>query len=592
MKTRNQIEEKYKWDLSSYFKSDDDFNKNFEKMKSMKDNLLKYEGHLDNDKNIFACLEKSSAQSLLMGKLYVYSALRVKEDQGNSQNQERLMIVENLATEIGANNSFVDVELSCLSDQYLTDLANNKKYPQYSNFFKEIIRDKKHTLSKKEEKLLSLMSDFSGGFSENFDKFDDADLVFDDVINSKGEKLPLNHANYAVYLQTPDRVLRKDTMAKTNGQYGKFNNFLASNYISEVKQNVFASKIRGFNSCLESALFYEEVDKKVYDTLIECVNKNLNVLHSYLELKRKTLNYEKIAIYDTYAPVSSFDKTYTYDQAVETVKQATAVLGQEYTNLIKRAVSERWIDVMPNLNKDSGAYSWGAYGANPVVSLNFMGDCNSVFTLAHELGHCMHTYYSNTNQPQQTAGYTIFVAEVASTVNEMLLCEYLLGKSQSKEEKIYYLDHILNTARATIFRQTQFSQFEKIVHEIAFKGQALSKDILNQTYKKLNDLYYGDKVEQLDQMQYEWSRIPHFYNSFYVYKYATGLISAMAIVNKILSGENGAVENYLAFLKSGSTKDPVSLLKIAGIDLTDKKTFESAFEYMQKTIESWEDLLN
>ena len=591
MKKRSKIEKKYKWDLSSYFKDDKHFNQEFEKMKSMQDDLLKYEGKLVNNKNIFECLEKSSAQSLLMGRLYVYCALRVKEDQANAKNQEKLMMVENLATVIGTNNSFVDVELSGLSDQYLTKLSQNKKYPQYSNFFKDIIRNKKHTLSKKEEKLLSLMSDFSGGFSENFDKFDDADLVFDDVVNSKGEKLPLNHANYAVYLQTPDRFLRRDTMAKTNGQYGKFNNFLASNYISEVKQNVFASKIRGFNSCLESALFYEEVDEKVYNTLIKCVNKNLNILQEYLQLKRKTLGYKKIAIYDTFAPVSSFDKTYTYDQAIETVKNATAVLGDEYVNLIQRAVTERWIDVMPNLNKDSGAYSWGAYGANPVVSLNFMGDCNSVFTLAHELGHCMHTYYSNTNQPQQTAGYTIFVAEVASTVNEMLLCEYLLKQAQSKEEKLYYLDHILNTARATIFRQTQFSQFEKQIHELAYNGNPLSKEVLNHTYKKLNDLYYGDKVSQLPEMQYEWSRIPHFYNSFYVYKYATGLISAMAITNKILSGKKDAVKNYLSFLKSGCAQDPVSLLKIAGIDLANKKTFDSAFDYMKKIMNKWEEIL-
>ena len=591
MKTREQVEEKYKWDLSSYFKNQNEYNKTFKELENTKDELCQYEGKLDNEKTIFECLTKSSNQSLLLGKLYVYSALRVKENQANGKNQEALMRISNLATEISANNSFIDVELSQLSDEFLTKLAKNQSYPQFSNFFEEIIRTKKYTLSKKEERLLSLMSDFTDGFSENFDKFDDADLVFDEIVDSRGEKHQLNHSNFVLMLQNSDRELRKNTIKAMNGQYGKFNNFLASNYIANVKKNVFATKIRNFNSCLEASLFYEEVDKSVYETLINCVHENLNKLHQYLELKRKTLNVEQIAIYDTFAPVSSFDKSYNYDQAIDAVVKATSVLGEEYTSLILTAKNQKWIDVMPNENKDSGAYSWGAYGALPVVSLNFVGDTNSVFTLAHELGHCMHTYFSNKNQPQEKAGYTIFVAEVASTVNEMLLCEYLLKNAQSKQEKIYYLDHILNTSRATIFRQTQFSEFEKIVHDLAFDGEPLSKDILNQTYKNLNDMYYGENVLQVEQMQFEWSRIPHFYNSFYVYKYATGLISAMAITKRILSGEKNAVKDYLKFLSMGSSLDPVSLLKVAGIDLTDKKTFNDAFAYMQKTIEEWQKLI-
>lgn len=591
MKTREQIEEKYKWDLSSYFKNQQEYDNDFKLLESKKDELCKYEGRLNSEDVIFECLLKSSNQSLILGKLYVYSALRVKEDQANGQNQERLMLVSNLATEISANNSFIDVELSELDNAFLQQLATNKSYPQFNNYFKDIIREKQYVLSKKEEKLLSLMSDFTDGFSENFDKFDDADLVFDNVLDSAGNTHQLNHSNFVLLLQNADRTLRKNTIQSMNGQYGKFNNFLASNYIANVKKNVFATKIRGFKSCLEASLFFEEVDKKVYETLIQSVHSNLDKLHSYLELKRKTLNLDKIAIYDTFAPVTNFDTNYTYEKAVQTVIDATKVLGEEYTSLIMRAKNERWIDVMPNQNKDSGAYSWGAYGALPVVSLNFVGDSNSVFTLAHELGHCMHSYFSNKTQPQENAGYTIFVAEVASTVNEMLLCEHLLKLSKTKQEKIYYLDHILNTARSTIFRQTQFSEFEKTIHDMAFEGQPLSKDVLNNTYKNLNDIYYGQKVEQVPEMQYEWSRIPHFYNSFYVYKYATGLISAMAITKRILSGEKNAVNDYLKFLSLGSSLDPVSLLKVAGIDLTNKQTFDNAFEYMQSIIEKWEQLV-
>lgn len=590
MLLREQVEEKYKWDLSSYFKSENDFEKAFAKLEKTKDSLCKYENKLKSREKIFACLNMSSKQSLLAGKLYVYSALVTKQDQGDSTAQERLEKVSNLLTQISANNSFVDVELSNLDDQFLSDLATDYEYPQYSEFFKSIIREKQHTLSKPEEKLLSLMSDFSGGFSDNFDKFDDADLTFDDVLDKDGKSHPLNHANYTQYLQSDDRTLRKNAVQNVHKKYGEFNNFLASNYISNTKLDVFSSKVRKFDSCIQASMFYEEVDSKIYDMLIQNVTKNIDKLHQYFDLKKNTLGQKDFAIYDVYASASNLQKKYTYDQAFEIIKNATSVLGEQYTNLLQRAKDERWIDVMPNKNKDSGAYSWGTYGALPVVSLNFVGDNNSLFTLAHELGHCMHTYFSNQFQPQQKSGYTIFVAEVASTVNEMLLCEYLLKNAQTKQEKIYYYDYLLNMARATIFRQTQFSQFEKIIHDRAEQGLPLSKDILNKTYMDLQNFYYGKNVVQIPEMQYEWSRIPHFYTSFYVYKYATGLISAMAITKKLLSGDKQAVSNYLKFLSLGCSFDPVKSLQIAGSDLADPKTFEDCFDYMQTIVDMWKSL--
>lgn len=588
MQLREQIEEKYKWDLSSYFEDEQQFEKTFLELENTKDCLCRFENNLKSREDIFECLTLSSKQSLIAGKLYVYSALVTKQDQADSTAQERLERVSNVLTQISANNSFVDVELSNLDNDFLLELSNDQQYPQYSEFFKSIIREKQHTLSKAEEKLLSLMSDFSGGFSENFDKFDDADLTFDDVADQNGNMHSLNHANYTKYLQSSDRTLRKNTMEVLHATYGKFNNLLASNYISNTKLDVFSCKIRKFDTCMQASMFYEEVDSKVYDTLIENVTKNLDKLHKYFDLKKIALGQKKFAIYDIYAPASSIQKTYTYDQAFEIIKQATSVLGPEYAQILQRAKDERWIDVMPNKNKDSGAYSWGTYGALPVVSLNFVGDNNSLFTLAHELGHCMHTYFSNKNQPQEKSGYTIFVAEVASTVNEMLLCEYLLKNAQTKQERIYYYDYLLNMARATIFRQTQFSQFEKIIHDRAQNGLPLSKDVLNKTYMDLQNQYYGKDVVQLPQMQFEWSRIPHFYNSFYVYKYATGLISAMAIVKKLLSGEKHAVQNYLKFLTLGCSIDPVKSLQVAGSDLTNPKTFEDCFDYMQSILQKFQ----
>ena len=592
MKTRAEINEKYKWDLSSYFKSQKDWEQELESVKALLPEFADYEGKLNNETDIFACLLLDTEVSKRLGLLYVYAALRTKEDQGNSKAQEALEKVSSLSTLYSAETSFIMVELSALSTEFLTDLKNNNIYPQFSNFFEDVIKMKPHTLSKPEEKLLSLMSDFSGGFSDNFDKFDDADLVFDDILDSEGRRHQLNHSNFILHMESPDRVLRENAMKSMNAAYKKFNNFLTSNYTSVLKKNKFSAKIRNFSSPLQAAIFSEDASEKVYKTLIEQVNKNVKLFQKYLKLKQKQLKLDKFALYDLYAPVvEEHNLKLEYEEAMELIKEATKVLGKDYTNLLTRAQKERWIDVMPNLNKDSGAFSWGAYGANPVVLTNYVKNTNSVFTLAHELGHCMHTYYSNANQPYEKAGYTIFVAEVASTVNEMLLLEHLLSKAKIREEKIYYYDYVLSMVRGTIFRQTMFSEFEAFAHDQVQHDLPISKDVLNNFYLELNKRYFGKDVELIEEIAYEWSRIPHFYTSFYVYKYATGLISALAIVNKILSGEENAQANYIKFLSSGSSLPPVELLKIANVDLENEQTFNAAFAYIASVIERWEKLM-
>lgn len=591
MKERKDIEEKYKWDLTEYFASDFDWEEAFKEINNRYQEISKYEGKLNNEENIFSCLVFESELSKKIGLLYVYASLRTREDQAESVAQERLEKISSLGTKISAAGSFVDVEISELDNEFLTKLQNNLTYSQFSDFFRDIIRYKPHTLSKKEEKLLSLMGDFSGGFSDNFDKFDDADLTFEPIKDSKGQLHDLNHSNYTLHLENSDRVQRKNALIGMNGTYKKFNNFLSSNYISNIKKNKFRASIRNFSSALGASIFGEEASEEVYKTLIEQVSANLPTIHRYLDLKRQELKLDKLAIYDLYAHTAeNVNLQLEYEEAMQVVKDATAVLGQDYTELIERAQKERWIDVLPNKNKDSGAFAWGAYGAHPVVLLNYVKNTNSVFTLAHELGHCMHTYYSNKNQPYEMAGYTIFVAEVASTVNEMLLIEHLLKLAKTKQEKIYYYDYLLSTVRATIFRQTMFSEFEAFAHNQVEKDLPISKDILNNFYFELNKKYYGKEIELPQEITYEWSRIPHFYSGFYVYKYATGLISALAITNKILSGECGAVENYKKFLSSGASLPPVELLKIAGVDLEDKQTFDSAFSYVNSILNKWESL--
>lgn len=586
MKERWEIEEKYKWDLSSYFVSQEAWEALYDVMSEKMQGISIYEGKLNQKEVIFDCLNFESEISKNLELLYVYASLVVKQEQSNPKSHERLNKISSLLTEFSSLSSFVDVEISELSTEFLLELQNDGNNTNFKNYFYDIIRFKPHTLSKPEEKLLSMM-DFGGGFSDNFDMFDDADLTFESALDENGLIHELNHSNYSLLMENPDRVLRKNVMKNLNGAYGKFNNFLSSNYISNIKKNNFSCKARHFESCLKASIFGEDASEKVYNTLISQVNKNLYLLHDYLNLKKNYLGYDKLALYDLYMPVEPPKTKIEYEEAIEIIKNATSVLGKEYTNLIERAKEERWIDVMPNKDKDSGAFSWGAYLAKPVVLLNYVGNTNSVFTLAHELGHCMHTYYSNHNQSYQDAGYTIFVAEVASTVNESLLLQYLLKKSKTKEEKIYYLDYFLSNVRATIFRQTMFSEFEQFAHAQYENNLPLSKEVLNQYYYSLNQKYFSKDVELIDEIAYEWSRIPHFYSSFYVYKYATGLISALAIANNLLSRGEDYAKKYLKFLSSGSTLPPIELLKIAEVDLEDEKTFDNAFEFVKEMIELW-----
>ena len=585
MKSRNEIDEKYKWDLSKYFKDEGTFESLFQKMQKEIEKISAFEGKLNTKESIFSCLELSQEISKNLELLYVYASLRVKEEQSNSKSHERVNKVSSLLTKWSALSSFVDVEISDLNTDFLISLSNEK----HKNYFKDIIRFKPHTLSKKEEKLLSLMGDFTGGFSDNLDMFSDADLTFGDVENENGEKFPLNHANYSLYLESRDRTLRKNALINMNRAFMNFNNFLSNNYISNIKKNNFACKIRNFNSCLEASIFGEDASEKVYQTLIEEVSKNIPLMEKYYDLKKKTLGYENLELSDLYAPMDKPENKISYDNAIELVKEATSVMGKDYTDLLQRAKDERWIDVMPNKDKDSGAFSWGAYMANPVVLLNYVENTNSVFTLAHELGHCMHTYYSNTSQPYEDAGYTIFVAEVASTVNESLLLQYLLKNAKTKQEKIYYLDYFLSSVRATIFRQTMFSEFEDFAHKQYENELPLSKEVLNDFYTELNKKYYPNVILPKE-ITYEWTRIPHFFSSFYVYKYATGLISALAISQNLLTKGEEYAKKYKKFLSSGSTLPPVELLKIAEVDLENKNAFDCAFKFVENMIDEWKNL--
>ena len=587
MKKRSEIEEKYTWDITKFCKSDDDFYKRMKKLSSKMKEIKKFDGKLDDDDVLFECLEKSYAFEKEFGFLTLYSELSKRVHNADTKANVMCEKLTNLQTLYLTYSAYIEVEMASFSDEKLKALQKNKRFKNYSRLFNSIRRDKKHILSKKEELLISKLGNFLGGFTDNFDKFADVDLDFGEIEDKFKNKHPFNQSNFSVYAESDDRTLRKNAYKRMNGKFGEFINFISNNYASDVKEVCTFAKIRNYKSALAKKIYGEEASEKAYYMLLKKVRENIKILQDFYEIKRKALNLDRVAIYDTFAPISKMPKQkFTYEEAIELIKKALSVLGDDYVALIDKAVKERWIDVYPNLNKDSGAFSWGCYGATPVVLCNFEGNLSSVFTLAHELGHAMHSYYSNTHQPIQTAGYVIFVAEVASITNEMLLLDYLLKNAKIDEEKKYYYDYFLTEVRSTIFRQTMFSEFEEWAHATYEKGEALTRESMCNKYKELNDFYHGDKVEQIDEMQYEWARIPHFYSHFYVYKYATGMISAINIARNILKKTEGAVEQYKKFLSSGSTASPITLLKRCGCDLESEEIYDDVFAYCKDYVKN------
>ena len=589
MKERSQIEEKYKWDLSKFCKDDDDFYKLLDEIESESKKFAQFSGKLSDDNVLKKYLDMKTKINEKAGKT-CYSFLRQCEDRGDRKANEMMEKRNVVLTKLLRALTPLESEIDKFSVSKLNGLHKNPKFSLYARYFEATIRQKKHSLSAKEEMLLTNLSEAMGGTEDVFDKFNDVDLKFADIEDSKGKKYPLSQSKFGVYAESQDRKLRENAFKAINGKRGEFINTLASSYIANVKEDCVLAKVRKYKSALSESLFCEEIAPEVYEMLIKKVRENVDILQEFSAIWPG--RQKDIAIYDTFAPVGSVSKKYTYDEAIELVKSATAPLGKEYVALIDRAKKERWIDVYPTKNKYSGAFSSAAEGKGmtPVVLMNFEDNLESVFTLAHELGHAMHFYFSNMHQPIQTADYVIFVAEVASTTNEMLLLNYLLQNAKTDKEKITLYDKFLSEVRSTIFRQTMFAEFEQFAHEEYEKENPLSAELLCEKYEELNNFYHGKKVKQIPQMKYEWARIPHFYDSFYVYKYATGITAAIEICGKILK-EKDFAKKYLKFLSSGSSTDPISLLKIADCDLTKEKTFDDVFATCRTFLKDWEKLL-
>lgn len=590
---RDEIDEKYKWRLEDIYASEDEWESDFKKLgeilPSLKD--LK-EGFADSAQNLLNALKRIDEVSLLCERLYVYAKMRRDENNSNARYQAMTDRAMSLYVAVSGETSFVAPALLKKSaetlESYITEEA---KLAPYAFMIRDVIRQKRHVLGENEEKLLSMSADFASGARDIFTMLNNADLKFGTVDTPSGA-VRLSHARFVELMQHKDRQVRKNAFDAYYGSFAGNINTIASTLSTSIKKDVYYARVRGYKSALEKSLFADNVPMALYDGLINRIHESLPVMHDYIETRRRILNIDDIAMYDVYVPlVDDTDKKYGYEQAIELVIEAMAPLGGDYIALLKRAYTERWIDVFETEGKTSGAYSWGAYGTHPYVLLNHRPDLDGVYTIAHELGHAIHSYYSDEAQPYSLASYTIFVAEVASTVNEILLTHYLSEHGDNVLKK-YVLNHYLDQFRTTVVRQTMFAEFERISHSMYEGGEPLTHEALSEKYADLNKLYYGGGIKTCGTIAIEWARIPHFYNAFYVYKYATGFSAAVTIAAGIYEGRPGVREAYTKLLKSGGGDYPLALLKEAGVDFTDGAPVAGAMESFRAALLKFKSVMN
>ena len=581
---RSEVEKKYLWALEDVYASDDLWEKDYKELDKSVNFVSAYKGKLSDKAKLLELLKKSDETEIKLEKLYSYARMRLDQDSSNNFYAGLTDRAQALLVKYSAVGSYINPELCSLDEKYIESLISDPDFSDYDYMLKGVLRRKKHTLGENEEKLMSMAQSPLSQFQSAFSKIDNVDVQLGSV-KVDGKKVKLTHGTYAQLLQNTDQNVRKAAFTTYYKGYENLLNTLTAVYSGSVKSDVFSATARGYKSCLEAAMFNENVPECVYTNLIESVDENCKYVHDYVAYRKTALGVERLNMYDMYVPiVEGADMSLPFEEAFDLVKKGLSVMGDEYAGLLQKAHDERWMDVYETENKRSGAYSWGSYSTKPFVLLNYSATIHDIFTIAHELGHSMHSYYSNHTQPYSKAGYAIFVAEVASTVNEVLLLKYLLSTTTDKKMKKYLLSYYLDMFRTTLFRQTMFAEFEKISHDMEQKGKPLTPKSLSDAYMKLNKKYYGPAVTHNKQIATEWARIPHFYNAFYVYKYATGITSAVNIANSILK-DNSFVAQYKKFLSAGGSDSPYEILKIAGVDLATRAPFDFAMNEFKNTLE-------
>ncbi|HFM5555422.1 TPA: oligoendopeptidase F [Enterococcus faecium] len=592
---REELPENLTWDLTKIFSSDQEFDEKYLELSEELKQSEKHKGTLDQGASQFLnAIEFVLRVYRQTEVIYVYAHLKNDQDTGNTDYQALYARASSLFSKVSEAVSWFEPEILQLSDDQIWQYFKEEpKLEVYRHYIQQIVDNRAHVLSAEQESLLAGAGEIFDASSDTFAVLNNADLVFPTIEGENGEIVQLSHGVYGQLLESTDRSVREAAFKGLYSVYEQFRNTFASTLGTHIKGHNFKAKVRNYSSAREASLSNNHIPESVYDTLVDVVNKHLPLLHRYMELRKRLLEVEKLHMYDLYTPVlGEAPITFTYEEAKEKALEALKPMGEEYMAIVEKAFSERWIDVVENKGKRSGAYSSGSYDTNPYILLNWHDTLDQLFTLVHEMGHSVHSYFTRSNQPYVYGDYSIFLAEIASTTNENILTEYLLETEKDPRVRAYVLNHYLDGFKGTVFRQTQFAEFEHFMHTEDEKGVPLTSEYLSDSYGKLNAKYYGPAVEEDPEIKFEWSRIPHFYYNYYVFQYSTGFSAASALAKKILNQEPEALENYLAYLKAGNSDYPVEVMKKAGVDMTQAAYIEDAMSMFEQRLNELEELID
>ncbi|MCY7187726.1 oligoendopeptidase F [Streptococcus gallolyticus] len=590
---RSHIDEKYQWDLSTVFATDDAWEAELASLDSDLENAKAYKGRLTASSNdLLAITESYLALSRRLEKLYVYASMKNDQDTTVAKYQEYQAKATAIYAKFSEIFAFYEPELMQLSKEAFEDfVAETPALSAYAHFFEQLFKRQPHVLSQAEEELLAGAQEIFGAAGETFGLLDNADIIFPIVLDDEGKEIQLTHGNFISLLESKNRDVRKEAYQALYATYEQFQHTYAKTLQTNVKVHNYEARVHHFKSAREAALSANFIPESVYDTLIETVNANLPLLHRYVELRKKILKLDDLKMYDIHTPLSEMDMSFTYEEALAKAEDVLAVFGKEYSERVHRAFTERWIDVHVNKGKRSGAYSGGSYDTNAFMLLNWQDTLDNLFTLVHETGHSLHSTFTRENQPYVYGDYSIFLAEIASTTNENILTETLLKEVDDDKARFAILNHYLDGFKSTIFRQAQFAEFEDIIHKADQAGEVLTSDYLNQLYADLNEKYYGLSKADNPEIQYEWARIPHFYYNYYVYQYATGFAAASYLADKVVHGTQADINRYLDYLKAGNSDYPLNVIKKAGVDMTTSAYLDAAFRIFEERLDELEALI-
>lgn len=590
---RSHIDEKYQWDLSTVFATDDAWEAELASLDSDLENAKAYKGRLTASSNdLLAITESYLALSRRLEKLYVYASMKNDQDTTVAKYQEYQAKATAIYAKFSEIFAFYEPELMQLSKEAFEDfVAETPALSAYAHFFEQVFKRQPHVLSQAEEELLAGVQEIFGAAGETFGLLDNADIIFPIVLDDEGKEIQLTHGNFISLLESKNRDVRKEAYQALYATYEQFQHTYAKTLQTNVKVHNYEARVHHFKSAREAALSANFIPEYVYDTLIEAVNDNLPLLHRYVELRKKILKLDDLKMYDIHTPLSEMDMCFSYEEALAKAEDVLAVFGKEYSERVHHAFTERWIDVHVNKGKRSGAYSGGSYDTNAFMLLNWQDTLDNLFTLVHETGHSLHSTFTRENQPYVYGDYSIFLAEIASTTNENILTETLLKEVDDDKERFAILNHYLDGFKSTIFRQTQFAEFEDIIHKADQAGEVLTSDYLNQLYADLNEKYYGLSKADNPEIQYEWARIPHFYYNYYVYQYATGFAAASYLADKVVHGTQADIDRYLDYLKAGNSDYPLNVIKKAGVDMTTSAYLDAAFRIFEERLDELEALI-